>query len=486
MSVREDLLKVEQQRFYTTPAFVAAIGVLLITTFALFIPPFIGMADNGDYFRILYSNGLYFHDPHYDSQYLGYFVKQYGILQYFNENGATLFSSQSIFINMALQLNEWFFSTEVFDIRFQGALYTVLYVIGIYLLTESLTWQLDRKRGYIISLVTIFLFADTAYTAYFNSFYSESVVLISLIYMVASLLLIYRNRYNDYVMMILFTISSLLLTTSKQQNSPVGIIIAVMGLLLLFIKPSKLFRAVTTITLAAVLFAGVGSYILISDEFKNINKYHAMNRGILLNSPDPEAALEAFDIDRQYAVLSGDIYYLPYTTVDVNSNLLVENFYNRYSFFSVLLYYISHPDQAISMLNKAAQNGFAIRPEAMGNFEQAVGKPFGEQTSFFSLYSKVKQSISPKTFGFIVIWIVIMIGLFVPSFITAFKARDKRGMLPLPLIVTLILIGLSAILVSIVGAGDADLAKHQFLFTASFDVVTYAAVCSLIARRLWS
>lgn len=484
MRTREDLQTLEQ-RFYLTPAFIAALGVLLVTIIALFTPPFIGMADNGDYFRILYSNGLYFHDPDYDSQYLGYFVKQYGILQYFNENGATIFSSQSIFIKIALQLNQWFYSIEIFDIRFQAAVYTVLYVIGIYLLVESLTWKLDRKRGYIISLVSVFMFADTAYTAYFNSFYSESVVLISLVYLAASILLLYRNRYNSYVMVGLFAVSSLLLTTSKQQNSPVGVIIAVLGLVLVFIKPGKIYRTVTLVLLTAILSAGVASYLLISDEFKNINKYHAMNRGIILDSKDPEAALETFGIDRQYAVLSGDIYYLPYTTVDVNSNMLLENFYDKYNYFSILLYYVTHPDKAIQMLNKAAQNGFSIRPEAMGNYEKTVGKPFAAQTSFFSAYSKIKQAFAPKTFGFIVIWSVVMIGLFTPSFVAAVKAKDRRGIIRLPFIMILILMGLSAIVVSIVGAGDADLAKHQFLFTACFDVVTYIAICSWVGRRLW-
>lgn len=484
MKLKQQLLNIEQSR-YVTPATVSAMGVFLITFFALFVPPYIGMADNGDYFRILYSNGLNFHDPSYESQYLGYFVKQYGILQYFNENGATIFSSQSLFIKLALHINTWLFSTEIFDIRFQAAIYLMLYVIGIYLLVEALTWKIEKTRAYIVSLVTIFLFADTAYTAYFNSFFSESVVFIALIYAVAAGLLIYRSRYNDYVMLAIFTAASILLTTSKQQNAPVGVIIAVMGILLIFIKRNKLHKVLTVASLVIILGAGVGSYVLISDEFKNINKYHAMNRGVLLHSSDPEAALESFGIDKQFAVLNGDIYYLPYTTIDVNSSFLVDNFYDKYGYFSILFYYVKHPDQAVEMLNMAAKNGFAIRPQAMGNYEQSVGKPFGAQTSFFSLYSDLKQAIAPKTFGFIVLWIIVIVGLFSPSFIAALKTKDRKAMIRLPLIVTLIFIGLSAILVSIIGAGDADLAKHQFLFTACFDVVTYIAVTSWIGRQLW-
>ncbi|MBR2568250.1 MAG: hypothetical protein IKE34_03555, partial [Paenibacillus sp.] len=36
---------------YVSPALLAASLVAIITIIALFIPPYIGMADNGDYFR---------------------------------------------------------------------------------------------------------------------------------------------------------------------------------------------------------------------------------------------------------------------------------------------------------------------------------------------------------------------------------------------------------------------------------------------------
>ncbi|HIW34628.1 MAG TPA: hypothetical protein IAA29_17780 [Candidatus Paenibacillus intestinavium] len=479
-----DYLQEAENRYYITPAMVAAMGVFIISIFALFVPPYIGMADNGDYFRILYSNGLFFNDPNYDSQYLGYFVKNYGILQYFNENGSTIFSSQSIFIKLSIIINQLLYSTEIFDIRFQAAIYLVLYVTGIYLLVEALTWKLRNIRSYIISVLTIFIFADSAYTAYFNSFFSESVVLISLIYMVASLLLIRAGKYNVYVLLIVFTVASLLLTTSKQQNAPVGVIIACMGILLVFVKRNSIYRIITAISLVSILVAGIGSYVVISDEFKNINKFHAMNRGVILNSSDPEAALETFGIDRQYAVLSGDIYYLPYSTVDVNSNMLEENFYNKYGYFSILAYYIMHPTKAAEMLDLAAKNGFATRPAAMGNYEMSAGKEFGSQTSYFSLYSDIKQAAAPKTFGFIVIWASVIIGYFAPTFIAAFRKRDKEAMITFPLMLTLIAIGISAMLVSIIGAGDADLAKHQFLFTSCFDVITYLFISSWLGHKL--
>ncbi|MFD2881498.1 hypothetical protein ACFTAO_45465 [Paenibacillus rhizoplanae] len=130
-----------------TPAFVAAFGVLLVTIISLFTLPYVGMADNGDYYRIIYSNGLYFDLSDYDSRYFGYFVKQFGIFQYYNENSTMVVSSQSLFIKLALFLNKLFFSKEVFDIRFQAVIYTLLYVAAIYLLIEAITLKMSLKRG---------------------------------------------------------------------------------------------------------------------------------------------------------------------------------------------------------------------------------------------------------------------------------------------------------------------------------------------------
>lgn len=462
----------------------AATSVLIITVIALFVPPYIGMADNGDYFRVLYSNGLYFNTPDYDSLYLGYFNKEFGIFQYFNENGATITSSQSLLIRVSVWINQWF-NQEVFDLRVQGALLTILYTVAVYLFVEALTWKMKRKYGYIVAILAVFLFADTAYTAFFNSFFSESMVWIMLIYLFASGLLMFRRRYSDYTMMIIFLISGLILTTSKQQNAPVGVIVAVMGIIFIFVRKQRAFRILVASSLALLMFAGIATYVLIPKEFVNINKYHAMTRGVLMQSEDPEATLKNFGIDRQYAILNESIYYEPYTTVDVNSSILENNFYNHYGFVSILAYYVSHPDQAGKMLDIAAKNAFTIRPPAMGNYEKSVGKPFGAQTSFFSGYSELKRALAPKTFGFIVIWMLVITGVYTPDFIAAIKARHMRSMVRLPLMLMLMFMGLSGILVSIIGAGDADLSKHEFLFTAAFDLVTFAAVSDAICRNLW-
>lgn len=486
----ETSIKRPESRLHTglphwfTPAAISAFGVLLITVIALFTKPYIGMADNGDYFRVAYSNGLYFLGPDYDSHYFDHFIKHYGILQYYNENGTTMMSSQSLFIRIAMTVNQLLYSGEVFDIRFQGAIFTVLYVAAVYLLVEAITWKLTRRQGLIVAALAVFIFGDTGYTAYFNSFYSESIVLIMMMLVFASWLLIYRRRYNDYVMLAVFAVSGILLTTSKQQNAPVGIVLAVLGAALLFARRDKPFRVLTAGALALLAAAGIATYVLIPKEFVNINQYHAMTRGVLKESSDPEAALKSFGIDKQYAILRETIYYEQYGPVDVDSRILEEDFYSKYGFGSILRYYVTHPDQLTSILNVAAKDAFSIRPNAMGNYEPTAGKPDGAHTGFFTLYSLLKRTLAPKTFGFIVLWAVVILGLHAPSFLQAVKARNARDMQRMALLLAAILIGLSGIFVSIIGAGDADLAKHEFLFTLAFDLVSFMTAGQLIGRTV--
>ncbi|MFQ9248959.1 MAG: hypothetical protein ACLR3R_16965 [Clostridium paraputrificum] len=53
--------------------------ILIIGGITLFIRPIIGVADNGDYFRIMSSNDLYHLPIEEDEKILGYFNKDYGI-----------------------------------------------------------------------------------------------------------------------------------------------------------------------------------------------------------------------------------------------------------------------------------------------------------------------------------------------------------------------------------------------------------------------
>ncbi|EHT9951378.1 hypothetical protein KYX41_001310, partial [Listeria monocytogenes] len=61
-----------------------------------------------------------------------------------------------------------------------------------------------------------------------------------------------------------------------------------------------------------------------------------------------------------------------------------------------------------------------------------------------------------------------------------FREKNIRGMLLFDLVVLLIGSGFAVILVTIVGDGEADLTKHNFLFNVCFDLTMLIGAASLL------
>ncbi len=458
-----------------SPSLLAALltGILLLGL--LFTSPVAGMADNGDFYRIMVGNGLYKLDRYENDQYFSFFRKDYGLYQYYNEFGSGFQSAQTPLIRLAIMLNKLFTGQDnIFDIRFQAAILSLYCVAAVYLLTKYATLRAKGYWAYLIALLAVFIFADAGYLVYFNSFYAEGLAYVSFLAAIACALLLSAGWGKKSWLLIFFTLSSLILTCSKQQFAPLGVLL---GVLCLFLKTSKktssrkISRKWLKRGCAAVLAAaGVLMYVLIPQEFVEINAYHAMTRGVLMTSENPEKALEDFDINPQYALLDQTIYYDRNPVIDVQNPMLKEDFYGKYGFVSIAKYYALHPGQLIAMLNEAAKSLHSIRPESIGNYEKSAGKAPGAQTGFFSLYSAMKKAWVPKTVGFILLFFA---GVLAVSF------KDRQRMMILAFVLTM---GLSQIAVSIIGAGDADLAKHMFLYNVAFDVSTFVLISAELTR----
>lgn len=444
---------------------VAAVIIMIV----LFMPPYIGMEDNGDYARVTYCQGLYDLPENSELLYNGYFIKEYGIMQYYNEYSSTVFTSQAIFIQPAIWLDKLFTGNDnIFDLRFLGIVMSVYFLVVLYFLVEYFTYRLSLISQLIIAVACLFIFVDTGYTAYFNSFFAEPLAYISLLACITCALLYAEGRYNQYMLLAGFVLNGILLTLSKQQLAPIG---AVLGILCLFFymkAGARLFKWLVALSSAALVLSGILTYMLISTEFTNINLYHSLTRGVLMTSEDPPDTLETFDIDSQYELLNQTIYFDRYPVIDPEDVRLQENLYSKYNIFSIVKHYVTHPDAFMEMMKLAAQSAYRIRPD-LGNYEYNSGYAPNEKAQIFSVYSNLKQTYTPKTTGFIVIWMVVVIALL-------YKKRMKQI-----IVGALILIGLSQIIVPIIGAGDADLAKHMFLYNVAFDTVNIIILAHIVA-----
>ncbi len=446
----------------------AVLAAAVIITVVLFLPPCIGMEDNGDFQRVTYAQGLY--DLPQNSEYLynGYYIREYGIMQYFNEYETTVYSSQFLLIQPAIWLDKLFTGNDaVFDLRFLAGVLSVYFLVVLYFFVDYLSDRLTLVSALAVGAVCLFVLLDTGYTAYFSSFYAEPVAYISLLACVTSLLLYIDGRYRPGVLLAAFVVNGLVLTFSKQQFAPIGVLLAILIFLFFKKERGKLFRAAIVAGSFALAASGVIVYLLISDSFTNINMYHSMTRGVLMISDNPVEALESFDIDEQFELLDGTIYFDKYPEIDPENPLLADRFYSQYNVLSIAKYYLENPESFVNMLKLAAKSAYQNRPN-MGNYEASAGYPANTLADTFSLYSSLKLANAPRTIGFVVIWAVSVLGLLY---------RKPRKLL---VMLGLMAIGLSQVAVSILGAGDADLAKHIFLYNVAFDFVNVIMVVHAI------
>lgn len=334
---------IEKFRKNISPPLLACVLAAVIVGYLLFVSPINGYADNGDFARVIYINGIYPLDTK-NYQYTTYLTQHYGLFKYYNEHIAMLFSSQGIFVKTAVLLNKLFYSKTVFDIRFMGLVYYVFYLGAIYLLTLAVTNSNRRKNvDYVIALIVVFMFADSSLTLYFNSFFAEPVMIIAMMYITASLLLLMKKHFaRSWYILAVYFLSSLALVTVKQQNAPLALSLVVVTIGIYFVYRNKLSRLLIPISCLILLGSGIATYVMITDQFSNINSYQSMTRGVMLKEQDPGNSLEKGGISRQYGLLKGDIYTQTYAATSIKSKNITKDFIPKYNFAWILKYYLTH------------------------------------------------------------------------------------------------------------------------------------------------
>jgi hypothetical protein len=445
--------------------------------------PLIGMADNGDYYRIMLPNGLKHEQEWEEDDFFGYFNHKYDILQYYNETGGDIRSTQSIIINIALALDNIFTKDIKFDIRFLAIISLSVLALALYWLVEfAEKMVLNKYLKYFLALLALIIFGDIGYIAYFNSFYGEAVAYPFFLLSVSALLKFSIDSEHGKRYLFIYFISSIIFMGSKNQLSLNGILSFSLLGLLIFLKIEN-GKKILAVSLGILLLSlSIFMYFLIDDNIYLINKYHMMTRGVMLHEPDLETVTEEIGLNKQFSLLAETVYFDRTPVIDPKDQLLLEDFYSRYDVISVALYYLKNPGAFSKLLRFGLKNSFTVRPEVIGNYERSVGFEYGYKTNFFSFWSNFKENHVPHSANFVYFFLLICLLLSINRLIE-YRKKDPAGIYFYSEFVLLfvVLTGFSQVLVSFVGAGDADLKKHLFITTVSLDILFYYNLVYLVS-----
>jgi hypothetical protein len=472
---------------HISPAAMATILAAVICAMILFVPPVNGYADNGDFYRAMLSNGIY-RLPTEHSQYIGFVETKFGILKYFNENNVAVFSSQALFVKAAVLLNKLFYSHRYFDIRFLGIVYYVAFLPGVYLLTKALAGTWRRIRNYVIAIFVVLIFADASFILYFNSFFAEPGMLIAFLYAFASIILLARGCYSKrWKLLLLYFISIVLLITNKQQNAPLALSFGVVSMGLFFLPGLKKQKKLAIIGgVVGIMGAGILTYSLINKEFNDVNQYQSFTHGVLMETGDPSKNIKKSGLSEQFALMREQNYYAKtFDTVDPSSAYIRKHLVGKYNFAWIVKYYAQNPQQFLRLLDVASKDIMVTQVKAVGDYTKSSGKKAGQQSTFFTLYSSLAGAFFPGKYAFLCLLALTFIIVYAVSAYIDFAAGRLFGVMRFFLVLGLMTICVFVPIVSIIGDGDADLAKHLFMVPLSLDLTFIMFISDILNGQLW-
>lgn len=469
-----------------SPAMLATILVGIICGIILFIPPINGLADSGDFYNTLLSNGLYRFSTHYN-QYNDFVIKKFGILQYYNENHFYTVSSQMIFVRLAVFLNKLFYSKTVFDIRFMGLVNSSFYLGGIYLLTKSLVTPIRKIKNYIIALLVVLIFGDAAYILFFNSLYSEAQMLIFTVYLFAAIMSLARNIYQRHWPMIgVFFLNAILLVTTKPASASLTISLILISIGLLFLPDFKARRMAIILGSLLIFMAGTGIYLSASPETRNANNFESFAHGVLLDNSDPTTQVENGGINGQFALSRGDNYYIgSYTAIKPSGKYVRKNLLRKNGIGWVTRYYLGNPKQLFQLLNVAASNITSIQPANIGNYPRDSGHKALSRYKYFMIYSSMVRFFYPGKYAFDCLMALSATMCYVVGGYLDIKGHRYHGILRFFLVLGLMVAVVYIPIYTIVTAGASDLAQRLFMVGTSLNLTFLLFITDILNHTLW-
>ncbi|WP_256762241.1 hypothetical protein [Cohnella sp. WQ 127256] len=453
------------------------IGVIIIS-------PVIGLADSGDFGRVLGVTGLAVLDPKqsYDELYFNYAHQHFG---YGGYSLGGYISTHVILVAVAGLIGR-VINGEVFDIRVLGVCYSVLFVWAITLLVRNAPEVKRRSNTIIIAVILalslLFVFADIGYLAYFQSFFGEPYALIAMLLMVASAIALATSTYPTGKLLALFVIAALAVATSKIQNAPLGFVFAVLAWRMIGLRNDRKWRRQIGTGVAVLVIGSALMIIVAPDRLKNANLYQSIFYGVLKDSPHIAQDMTDLGIPKKYAVLAGTNYFQKDTAIAQRDAVLRQEVLEKLSHKDIAVYYLRHPSRFMQKLDRAAENSMFIRPYYLGNYDQAAGKRSGAISYTYSGWSQWKVKYMPHNSMWYIGWFLAYYAVLGALWL---RTKSRRFRLSLETMAVVALAAIFSCVVPLIGDGEADLGKHLFMFNVCFDMIGISVFMSLVYGLIW-
>ncbi len=440
---------------------VACAGICCVQ---ILLPPYIGLANNGDFEKVSKRFGCAPADG--TAQNFEYFVPDCEFKpQNFWESEVE--SSENVLAGIPMLLVKAT-GAPVFNIRLLGALHLLLFLCGYYAL---LIYLRRFAPGFQLAMggFALWIFTDVAYVSYFNSFFNDTAAMLGLLLMVTLGLHLTAQQPPRRWTVWLFTAASVLFIASKTQHALFGVFPAAF----LIWRRRKLPAAILLAAEAYMLMTTAPGYSARS-------LYSVIFFKLTAHAAAPHAALRDLGLGEAESRYIGTH---PYMANSPDDDTWFAAFYSRTGFGKVMRYWLHHPGEAVNALHAdLVYHAHDLRQPNVGNFRREDGHPPFARTNAFASWSNFRSALYKRWPTHIVVWYALMIA---GSLAIAIRQPRSRG----PAIICLGVCGMAVSEFLLASLADAiETERHLFLFQVMTEIgICFAAAWALHAvARIWN
>jgi hypothetical protein len=450
---------VRASRALVVCAAAASAGILAAQ---LLVKPIVGLANNGDFERVMAYAGLRYTSDRYEDKYFTHVVSEFAYAPVWARSG--YLSSETLLARAAREASRPFSRGGLFDLRWMGAFHAALVVVGIALLVAAAA-PLGVPAQAVAAALLVFFFTDVGYAAPLNSFYSQAASLAFLLPAAGLATLgISRGGLRGWLLLA-YALAAAGFVGSKPQECLHGPLLALLAWRLA--PDAARARRGVALVAAALCAVSVLFFLGIPDRsFREVALYRSVFEETLRDSPDPAADLAALGADPSLAVYAGRSAYAP--DAPLADPAFRRGFFDRVGYGALVRFYAAHPRRLAARLARAAPGGVRLRPGALGNFERdAPGWTPNRTSDRFALWSRVRWRLAPVAAA----WLTLLLGGSAIAAAAGWRFAGPLGRRAREAI--LVLVAMAAVEFAVCVLADSLESVHRHLFT-------FHALCDLL------
>ena len=367
-------------------AAVAAAAVVLAAQ--LLVAPVQGLADNGDYQRVMGYAGFEHSTDVYAERYFSFLRTAYRVLPIgFARNG--YLSSETVLALAARFASPAAWRGGPFDIRALAAVHIVLFLLALGLGLAACR-DLAVPARCVAAALVVFFFTDVGYAGPFNSFYSQTASLLFLLLLAAlTATAIERGRLAGGLLAAYF-LAAALFVASKPQEAVQAPVLALLGLRLSGFRFSGGWRKPAAVLALALCVFGFWYGRRTPRALQAAALYQVLFYETLPHSPTPQADMAELGLDPAWIRFSGTDAFQPDTPLE--DAAFREPFLSSTGYARIVRFYLAHPARLAERARRASPKIWSLRP-SYGNLERSEQHPARTLTTRFAAWSRARLAL---------------------------------------------------------------------------------------------